>query len=158
MNAEDALPLSRVTYQLIQERRVVRQRHKPGGAPREFGAALLEWVLVSDTVGLMRLVIAEMRRFPDLGSSANRTARGQRQANRTFRRQIVPMTLLSRIYRQMPPDISYVNSSRIMADIGEETRRHRGLRMSPLGRQSGGINFPRPRCFRIIPGSNQSQV
>jgi hypothetical protein len=67
MNAEDALPLSRVTYQLIQERRVVRQRHMPGGAPREFGRALLEWILVSDTVGLMRLAVAEMRRFPDLG-------------------------------------------------------------------------------------------
>jgi hypothetical protein len=75
MNVEDALPLSRVTYQLIQERCVVRQRHKPGGAPREFGDALLEWILVSDTVGLMRLAIAEMRRFPDLGSSVNRMAR-----------------------------------------------------------------------------------
>jgi hypothetical protein len=67
MNAEDALPLSRVTCQLIQERCVVRQRHTPGGAPREFGAAPLEWILVSDTVGLMRLPIAEMRRFPDPG-------------------------------------------------------------------------------------------
>jgi AcrR family transcriptional regulator len=36
---------------------------------------ILQWVLVSDTVDLMRLAIAEARRFPDLASSVHRMAR-----------------------------------------------------------------------------------
>jgi AcrR family transcriptional regulator len=36
---------------------------------------ILHWALVSDTVGLMRLAIAEARRFPDLASSVHRMAR-----------------------------------------------------------------------------------
>jgi AcrR family transcriptional regulator len=39
------------------------------------GIVLLEWILVSDTVGLMRLAIAEARRFPDLAGSVSRMAR-----------------------------------------------------------------------------------
>lgn len=39
------------------------------------GCALLQWVLVGDTIGLMRLAIAEARRFPDLASSVSRMAR-----------------------------------------------------------------------------------
>src|SRR5262245_54365621 len=47
------------------------ESHVPTGATIEerlasVGAAVLRWVLVSDTVGLMRLCIAEARRFPDL--------------------------------------------------------------------------------------------
>jgi AcrR family transcriptional regulator len=37
--------------------------------------AVLRWVLDSDRVGLMRLAIAEVQRFPDLASSVSRTAR-----------------------------------------------------------------------------------
>jgi AcrR family transcriptional regulator len=39
------------------------------------GATVLHWALVGDTVGLMRLAIAEARRFPDLASSVHRMAR-----------------------------------------------------------------------------------
>jgi AcrR family transcriptional regulator len=55
-------------------------RHVPTGTTVErrlasMGAAILHWVLTSDTVGLMRLAIAEARRFPDLASSVRRMAR-----------------------------------------------------------------------------------
>jgi AcrR family transcriptional regulator len=39
------------------------------------GITILHWALVSDTVGLMRLGIAEARRFPDLASSVHRMLR-----------------------------------------------------------------------------------
>jgi AcrR family transcriptional regulator len=39
------------------------------------GVAILEWLLASNTVGLMRLSIAEAPRFPDLASSVHRMAR-----------------------------------------------------------------------------------
>lgn len=39
------------------------------------GATVLEWVLTAGTVGLMRLAIAEARRFPDLAISVHRMAR-----------------------------------------------------------------------------------
>ena len=39
------------------------------------GATVLHWALVSDTVGLMRLAIAEAGRFPDLSSRVNRMVR-----------------------------------------------------------------------------------
>jgi AcrR family transcriptional regulator len=56
------------------------ESHVPTGATIEerlagVGMAVLHWVLVSDTVGLMRLAIAEARRFPDLASSVHRMAR-----------------------------------------------------------------------------------
>jgi len=56
------------------------ESHVPIGATIQkrlasVGAILLQWVLVSDTVGLMRLAIAEARRFPDLASSVQRMAR-----------------------------------------------------------------------------------
>ena len=38
------------------------------------GATVLHWALVGDTIGLMRLAIAEARRFPDLASSVHRMA------------------------------------------------------------------------------------
>jgi len=38
------------------------------------GATVLHWVLAGDTVGLMRLGVAEARRFPDLASSVHRMA------------------------------------------------------------------------------------
>jgi AcrR family transcriptional regulator len=41
------------------------------------GAAVLHWLLVGDTVGLMRLSISEARRFPELASSVHRMARGR---------------------------------------------------------------------------------
>jgi AefR-like transcriptional repressor, C-terminal domain len=41
------------------------------------GAAILHWLLVGNTVGLMRLSIAESRRFPELASSVHRMARGR---------------------------------------------------------------------------------
>jgi len=39
------------------------------------GVTVLHWALVSDTVGLMRLGIAEARRFPDLASRVHRMVR-----------------------------------------------------------------------------------
>jgi AcrR family transcriptional regulator len=39
------------------------------------GATVLHWALVGDTIGLMRLAIAEARRFPDLASRVYRMAR-----------------------------------------------------------------------------------
>lgn len=39
------------------------------------GATVLGWALVGDTIGLMRLAIAEARRFPDLASSVHRMVR-----------------------------------------------------------------------------------
>jgi AcrR family transcriptional regulator len=38
---------------------------------------LLHWALLGDTIGLMRLAIAEARRFPYLASSVSRMARGR---------------------------------------------------------------------------------
>jgi AcrR family transcriptional regulator len=56
------------------------ESHVPTGATIEerlasVGMAVLHWVLVGDTIGLMRLAIAEARRFPDLASSVHRMAR-----------------------------------------------------------------------------------
>jgi len=39
------------------------------------GLALLRWALNSDRIGLLRLAIAEVHRFPDLASSVSRSAR-----------------------------------------------------------------------------------
>jgi AcrR family transcriptional regulator len=39
------------------------------------GGALLHWALVGDTIGLLRLAIAEAPRFPDLASSVHRMTR-----------------------------------------------------------------------------------
>jgi AcrR family transcriptional regulator len=36
---------------------------------------ILQWILVSDAINLMRVAIAEARRFPDLGSSVHHMAR-----------------------------------------------------------------------------------
>src|SRR5262249_50098560 len=41
------------------------------------GAAILHWLLAGNTVGLMRLSIAESRRFPELASSVHHMARGR---------------------------------------------------------------------------------
>ena len=38
------------------------------------GETVLRWVFVGDTIGLMRLAIAEARRFPELASSVHRMA------------------------------------------------------------------------------------
>jgi len=50
------------------------QANTPTGATIEerlenLGAAILQWILVGDVVGLMRVAIAEARRFPGLASS-----------------------------------------------------------------------------------------
>jgi AcrR family transcriptional regulator len=37
--------------------------------------ALLDWILADDRLALMRLAVAELRRFPDLASTVSRTAR-----------------------------------------------------------------------------------
>jgi AcrR family transcriptional regulator len=39
------------------------------------GVSILKWVLVSETIGMMRLAIGEARRFPDLASRVNRLGR-----------------------------------------------------------------------------------
>jgi hypothetical protein len=39
------------------------------------GVSILKWVLVSETIGMMRLAIAEAGRFPDLASRVNRLGR-----------------------------------------------------------------------------------
>lgn len=39
------------------------------------GVNILKWVLVSEDIGMIRLAIAEARRFPDLASRVNRMAR-----------------------------------------------------------------------------------
>jgi AcrR family transcriptional regulator len=54
--------------------------HAPTGATNEealasLGLAMLDWGLASDRIGLMRLAIAEVHRFPDLASTVSRTAR-----------------------------------------------------------------------------------
>jgi hypothetical protein len=41
----------------------------------DLAVTILQWILVTDHVGLMRLAIAEARRFPDLASSVGRMAR-----------------------------------------------------------------------------------
>jgi hypothetical protein len=58
------------------------ENYVPSGSSIEerlasLGAAVLHWLLVGDTVGLMRLSISEARRFPDLASSVHRMARGR---------------------------------------------------------------------------------
>jgi AcrR family transcriptional regulator len=55
------------------------ESHVPSGATIEerlasVAMAVLRWALVNDTVGLMRLAIAEAPRFPDLASSVHRMA------------------------------------------------------------------------------------
>jgi AcrR family transcriptional regulator len=54
--------------------------HMPTGATIDerlvsVGITVLRWALDSDTVGLMRVAIAEAGRFPDLASGVRRTAR-----------------------------------------------------------------------------------
>jgi AcrR family transcriptional regulator len=54
--------------------------HAPTGATIEdrlanLGITILHWALLSDTVGLMRLGIAEARRFPDLASTVHQMLR-----------------------------------------------------------------------------------
>jgi AcrR family transcriptional regulator len=54
--------------------------HRPTGTTIEerlesLAVAFLQWVLVSDTVRLMRVAIAEAQRFPDLASSVHEMAR-----------------------------------------------------------------------------------
>jgi AcrR family transcriptional regulator len=44
---------------------------------RALATAILERALTPETVGLMRLTVAEARRFPDLASKAHRTARAR---------------------------------------------------------------------------------
>jgi AcrR family transcriptional regulator len=39
------------------------------------GVSILKWVLASETIGMIRLAIAEARRFPDLASRVNQMAR-----------------------------------------------------------------------------------
>jgi hypothetical protein len=56
------------------------QASTPTGATIEerlenLGATILQWILVNDAVGLMRVAIAEARRFPDLASSVYGMAR-----------------------------------------------------------------------------------
>jgi AcrR family transcriptional regulator len=56
------------------------EAHAPTGATIEerlasVGVAILQWILVSDAVGLMRVAIAEASRFPDLASSVYGMAR-----------------------------------------------------------------------------------
>ena len=56
------------------------ERHVPTGATLDerlasVGVTVLEWILASGTVGLMRLAIAEARRFPDLAISVHKMAR-----------------------------------------------------------------------------------
>lgn len=56
--------------------------HVPAGANIEerlatLAATILHWVFLGDTLDLMRLGIAEARRFPDLAISVHRMARGR---------------------------------------------------------------------------------
>jgi AcrR family transcriptional regulator len=58
------------------------ENYVPTGASIEerlasLGTAILHWLLVGNTVGLMRLSIAESRRFPELASSVHNMARGR---------------------------------------------------------------------------------
>jgi AcrR family transcriptional regulator len=55
--------------------------HVPTGTTSEerltsVGVAVLRWVLTSETIGLLRLTIAEASRFPDLARSVHLHARG----------------------------------------------------------------------------------
>ncbi len=51
------------------------------------GVTILKWVLVSETIGLVRLAIAEARRLPALASRVNRMARerGEEAVSRLLR-------------------------------------------------------------------------
>ncbi|HEY4044682.1 MAG TPA: TetR/AcrR family transcriptional regulator [Rhodopila sp.] len=56
------------------------QTYSPSGTGTEerladLGCALLRWVLLGDTIGLLRLAIAEARRFPELAASVSRMSR-----------------------------------------------------------------------------------
>ncbi len=56
------------------------ESHVPSGATIEerlasVGETLLHWALVDDTIDLMRVAIAEARRFPDLAASVHRMGR-----------------------------------------------------------------------------------
>src|ERR1700722_1292199 len=42
---------------------------------KSLGVSILKWVLVSETIGMIRLAIANARRFPDLATRVNRMAR-----------------------------------------------------------------------------------
>jgi AcrR family transcriptional regulator len=47
----------------------------------KLACALLQWVLAGDTIGLLRLAVAEARRFPELANNAGQSARARgRQA------------------------------------------------------------------------------
>jgi AcrR family transcriptional regulator len=76
---KQALFAAAVTRHLVEKNRRVGS-YTPTGATveerlRSVGAALIKEVLTSDGVGLIRLAIAEARRFPDLGNSIAREAR-----------------------------------------------------------------------------------
>ena len=61
------------------------------------GLAVLRWILDSDRVGLMRLAIAEVHRFPDLASSVSRSARDlSSEVGARFLREIVQSDALGR--------------------------------------------------------------
>ena len=61
------------------------------------GVAVLRWILDSDRVGLMRLAIAEVHRFPDLASSVSRSARDlSSEVGARFLREIVQSDELGR--------------------------------------------------------------
>jgi AcrR family transcriptional regulator len=56
------------------------EAHAPIGRTVEerlesLAGAILQWILVSDAIDLLRVAIAESRRFPDLASSVHRMAR-----------------------------------------------------------------------------------
>jgi AcrR family transcriptional regulator len=78
-------PGKEALYSAVVMRNVVAtiarlESYLPSGATIEerlasVGLTVLRWVLASDAVGLMRLAIAEARRFPELASSVHRMAR-----------------------------------------------------------------------------------
>jgi AcrR family transcriptional regulator len=71
------------------------ENNAPTGASVEerlesVGATILRWILVSETIGMIRLIIAEARRLPDLASRVNRMARerGQEAVGRLLREAV----------------------------------------------------------------------
>ena len=79
-NAASPPLFAAVMMRNVEDKMAQFQTYSPSGASLEerltdAGCALLRRVLVRDTIGLVRLSIAEARRFPDLASSAGRMAR-----------------------------------------------------------------------------------
>lgn len=70
-----AVMMRNVEAKIAQFRAFSPSGNSIGERLEDMGRALLGWVMVGDTVGLLRLAIGEARRFPDLAGRVSRMAR-----------------------------------------------------------------------------------